>query len=64
MVESGSVPENDRIWARTEKWKNLGQYRKMIESGRVPEKVRIGASIEKLFERVPKNGRIRVSAGK
>ena len=33
----------------------------MIESGRVAVKGRIHASTEKLSDRVPKNGRIRVS---
>ena len=36
----------------------------MIESRRVPEKGRIRARTEKLFGRVPKNGRISVSTGK
>ena len=36
----------------------------MIESGRAPGKGIIRASIEKLSERVPKNGRIRVSTAK
>ena len=40
------------------------EYRKMAESGSVPVKGRIRKRIEKPSERVPKNGRIRVSTGK
>ena len=36
----------------------------MVESGQVLGKGRIRAITEKLSERVPKNGRIRVSTGK
>ena len=36
----------------------------MVESRRVPTKGRIRASIEKLFVRVPKNGKISVSTRK
>ena len=61
-VESVLVPKNCSNEYR--KWKNTGQYRKMIESGRVPGKGRIRAIIVKLFEPVPKNGRIRVSTRK
>ena len=36
----------------------------MVEYGRVPGKARIRASIEKLYRRIPENGRICVSTEK
>ena len=72
MEESERVPGNGRIrfeyrktvQTSTEKWQNQGQYWKMNGFGQEPGYGRIRAIIEKLFEPVPTNGRIKVSTGK
>ena len=61
---SERVPKDGRICMSTEKWLNLGEYRKMVESGRVPGKGGIRASTLKLSGPIRKNGRIGVSTEK